>query len=801
MTKISLKILLIALISSFVFFFNSDNSKGCGPYYDYDFDGSFKIFEEELFDIKNLEPFYLNEYVFNNIDEEASIGPRFDNLKEWLSYFTNKPTIDDLEKFIFDSDEKDLQSFISGSKLSDNWKNNSVLLFADKEKLSKSLSYLLFAKQVEPQVAFARGWEEPKRDTAVMNALLEIAIKSYEKTKDPFFKERFAYQAIRLAHYSRQYQKTLELFEKNFNKSNLKSLMSQWSFGHYAGATKSLGNIAKSNVLFARLFDICPSRSRQSLISFKFDWEDSLLTETLKACENNHDRVLVYALNAFKNYYFDPSAITNIYNYEPDSPYLLLILSRAISALEKETLPEKTPWSGYTGYLNPEYNQEYYRSDSTLFEAVSKIADENKTQKNYLWNFAAGYVSTLQDHPQDAKKYFFEAKRLCPKNNMDFVKRVQIAEVICKVNSLKNIDEKAEDWIVKDIKWLKETSSLKKLRAEDALLYIMNTLARKYWAQGDTLKSHFCFGISGKNKPWEDFFTTLSPFRYDLSLDYHKQPVEQIYKMIKDNDPWEFSSYDIHINHWMKFLINNYYYSIKDLDYILAKKYIAKGMFEEAVLKLQSHINNENWYRPNIDESQKFMANPFIIHIKDCHDCDFMQKQEPVYTLITFSKKMIELKKQATTEKYNENLARYYFLLANGYYNITFYGNSWMVSCFNTRGELPSYYIDGENFDLYDCSRAEENYLLAASMTKDKEFAAECYFMASKCEQNKFYNNERTKDNYRTMEDYDRLVKIKFDKYKNYFKKLVNDYSDTQFFKQALKECKYFNSFVTNNAR
>lgn len=793
MAKISLKILLIALISSFVFFFNSDNSKGCGPFYDYDFDGSFKIFEEELFDIKNLEPFYLTEYVFNNVDENASIGPRLDNLKEWLQYLDNKATIDDLEKFIYETDESELKLFEKKLEISDKWKNNSVLLYVEKDKLKRTIEYLLFAKQVEPHVAFATGWEEPKRDLAAMDLLLSTSIKNYDKTNIKFFKERYAYQSIRLAHYSKQFEKTLELFNKYFSKSNLKSLMSQWSFGHYAGAVKSLGNVAKSNVLFARLFDICPSRSRQSLISFKFDWQDSLLTEALKECENNHDRVLVYALNAYKNQYFGAEAIKNIYKYEPDSPYLLLILSRAISMLENETLPEKTPWYGYKGYLNPDYNYGYYRSDSLLYKVVSKIADENKTQKSYLWNFAAGYVSTLQGYTQNVEKYFFEAKRLCPKNNMDFVKRVQIAEVICKINSLVKINKEDEQWIVKDVKWIKGTESLKKLRSEDALLYIMNTLAKQYWNQGDTLKSHLCFGISGKNKPWEEFFTSNSPFRYELASDYHKQPIELIYKTLKDYEPW----YQEETSEWMKFLIENYYYTLKELDLILAKKYIAKGMFEEASEKLKSQKDEWDYYNQKGDGTQLFMANPFIIHINDCHDCDFMLKKDTVYTLLSFSKKMIELKYLAETTADKEKSANYYFMLANGYYNITYYGNSWMVSCFNTRGELSHFYTEGENYDLYDCSRAETYYLKAAKKTTNKEFAAKCYFMAAKCEQNKFYNNERSISEYSTKEDYDRLLKIKTENYKTYFKELANNYSDTGFFKEALKECKYFNYFVT----
>ena len=178
----------------------------------------------------------------------------------------DRPIIDDLEEYIYKTDENDLLSFEKKTGVSDKWKNNSVLLYVDKDKLKRSIEYLLFAKQVEPHVAFSNGWEEPKRDLTAMDLLLGTSIKNYDKTSIKFFNERYAYQSIRLAHYSKQYEKTLDLYNKYFKKSNLKTLMSQWSFGHYAGAIKSLGNVAKSNVLFARLFDICPSRSRQSLI-------------------------------------------------------------------------------------------------------------------------------------------------------------------------------------------------------------------------------------------------------------------------------------------------------------------------------------------------------------------------------------------------------------------------------------------------------------------------------------------------------------------------------------------------------
>lgn len=50
-----------------------------------------------------------------------------------------------------------------------------------------------------------------------MDGLLNTAIDLYNKSNSSF-KERYAYQAIRLAHYSKQYIKTLNLFDKYFGK-------------------------------------------------------------------------------------------------------------------------------------------------------------------------------------------------------------------------------------------------------------------------------------------------------------------------------------------------------------------------------------------------------------------------------------------------------------------------------------------------------------------------------------------------------------------------------------------------------
>jgi len=780
---------LIASISSFVFFFNSDNTKSCGPEYDYD--NFYKIFEEKLFDLNNLQPFLLTEYIFKEVDEDGNNGPRLDNLKEWLEYFDNKPTIDDLEKYIYDTNENDLLSFQKQIDLSDNWKNNSVLLYVDNDKLKRSIEYLLFAKQVEPHVAFSNGWEEPIRDFVAMNLLLTTAIENYDKTNIKFFKERYAYQSIRLAHYSEQYEKTVSLFNRFFKETINKKLMYYWSLGHYAGATRSLGNSAKSNVLFARVFDNCPSKSRQSVLSFRY-WSDSLFTETLRACENKQDSVLVLTIGAYKNPELSVSSITSIYVKEPTSKYLEFLLVRAIAMLERNVLPIKDPWKGYHTYLNPKY---YYITpppiDSTLYKAIFKIAKENLVSNIHIWNYAAGYIATLQNNPDKAASYFFEAKRLCPKNDMNFVKRVQVAEIISFANSLKSIDKSDEDILNKKLCWLESNLNNSLLQTKEAYYYIMNTLALKYWAQGDTIKSHLCFGIKSLENYFQYNYNSNTVFNYSLEGNYHSEPVDKLFLLVKHF--WDTYSVKNNFSAFENFLIKHYSYSTQELSNILAKENICKGRFEQAKTYLK-YCN----YSDTEDNSETLYTDPFIMNINDCHDCDWKLENVTRYSLLSFTNKMLDIADKVSKEKNSNKAANYYYLLANGYYNITFFGNCWNASSFSREFNYPAFF-EGSNSAFYDCSRAEENYIKAVKKTNNKEFAAKCYFMAAKCEQNRYYNEEFSqKYSYYSKSKQD-LDKLKFDKYKTYFKKLVNNYSDTKFFKEALKECKYFNYFVTNN--
>ncbi len=118
---------------------------------------------------------------------------------------------------------------------------------------------------------------------------------------------------------------------------------------------------------------------------------------------------------------------------------------------------------------------------------------------------------------------------------------------------------------------------------------------------------------------------------------------------------------------------------------------------------------------------------------------------------------------------------------------MTYYGNARRV--YETKiQEYPSSYFEyensGRNSDdpLTNCSEAKKYYQKAMDLSTDKEFKAKCCFMAAKCEQNDYFNST----------EFDGNKAIKSGKYYNL---MQENYSKTNYYKEVLKECSYFNTF------
>lgn len=85
--------------------------------------------------------------------------------------------------------------------------------------------------------------------------------------------------------------------------------------------------------------------------------------------------------------------------------------------------------------------------------------------------------------------------------------------------------------------------------------------------------------------------------------------------------------------------------------------------------------------------------------------------------------------------------------MANARYNMTWYGNSWIL----WRNEWSAYeskYWPGFEQDYFGCDRARKAYQELYDLTADKEIKARCCVMLAVCDRNKAYFQHRSDDKF-----------------------------------------------------
>lgn len=757
MKNIFRNFLLVSITILSFFFFQSDNTRGCGPEADYDYPLK-GIFDPSQINEPNLQPYFFAGSLFYNYDEKGSLGSTKDNIDEWAEYFNNEISAKDISEIIYKASVEDLKQVLGEFDLFYPLKKvikidqNELIQSLIKNKDKQTIKYLIYAKQCEPYVIDNRKnyWDNLVRDSVAMSALIDSGSQKCTECKNEFLKLRYAYQIIRLALYSKQYEKTIKLYNEFVEPSNVSSIIKYWSLSDKAGALRRTDHFPESMYLFSLVYDKCISRRLTASMNF-FVRSYSELNDILSFCKNDHEKAVVWFLHAYGSNDF--GAMWQLYKLEPSSPYLEVLLTRAIDYTENDVL------KSWREHELPQIDNAFLDLNSdNFYNFIVKCAKSNKTKRPYFWYYSAGYLAMMKNDYDNVETNFKKAKELLPVDDDYFSTQIRFLSIINNVEKQPQIDKKFEAKILPEILWLR---SLHKDNSDAGYQYLFNMLSKRYKNQGEVAKSELCIGHKPERQNWDVEYNYL-----DYTDNPSNDSLDQICYFLRKN----------HVTDYEKFLISNFKYSLSDIIELQGTVFLQKFNFEKAVEK----------FKEDTSKLKPLPADPFVIHMKDCQDCDDKAPKERIYTKLTFAKRMIELEKLA--KKYPSKSAEYYFLIANGYYNITWYGNSWETLNY-FKSSLWDYQYAPRQTIFTDCSKAQEYYVKAMNETGDKEFAARCCFMAAKCEQNKYYNDS-------DILSFDSNPWIKESKYKTFFNKLADEYSKTKFYGEAIKECKYFNIFV-----
>ena len=731
-------------------------TKGCGSV-DRSFQGYSFLYSRTIDPALPFAPFLLDFKSIRQLYKGQRVEQRNDNLKEWQDRFCGQPNLADLREVIYKSSVdqlKQLRTSMSSKSipLGYRMRNNTFAQYLDRNKCFETVDYLLFAKRCEPYVVRPDAWGDFEKQKEAMQTLMERGKRAFMKTKSHYFRLRYAYQVIRLAHYAKDYEQVLEFYDFFMPKTdNAPSIIEYWILGHKAGALMGLGRNVEASYLFSQVFEYCHSKRESAFRSFKIktdeEWKACLLL-----CKDDHERATLYVLRAHNRDAKIVEELENIYALEPQNENIELLVTREIQKLEKDLL-------GYEFNDKKRHNRRYHNIPRPfageyiieLQDFVRKVLEERLVKNLGFWKITEGYLELLAGNHYQAERSFKEA-RLIVKNEQ-LKEQLEIFELALQISSYEEVTDKVERALVtiqNDNKWYKGIKSFSD--------FMGDKFARLYAQEnhpGKAFRSHYELKDLKSNPQMDVIDDLLIVCEKEFTNRYERKMIEQGDSTIKN-------------------------------DLLDIKATMLFSQFQlEAALETYKKMNRVDWDHYGIFSPFQERFNDRIRYLIP-GGATFYNKGE-------LFEELLKLDYEARSEPDRDKAALLFYKLGNAYYNITYFGYSWKaMDYFRSSTSMSPYLLEeGDhvfphihcvqgNREYFDCSKALEYYELARRSAIDPEITAKATFMAAKCEQNKFFV-EGPSGGQRTYE---------------YFDILVNNYMDTKFGQTLGKRCKYFQAYV-----
>ena len=775
------------------------NIIGCGPGIDpYDYYTSFM--SASLPDARAYQPFYYTGYSFL-YDTQEPVSPADVLANEWAGYcgvpvtdkdalaFVTQFKYDDLKKLYAHIEKK--QALVVPAAV----KTNSMSHYFIQSKDLEGLGYVMYAKQVEPfVVGDYNDWEAIQRDSLKMDKLMKNGRQLYNAAKTDFFKLKYGYQVMRLAHYSGNYHAALQAYDEMVKGNNTQSILQPMSLALKAGALYHTGNTRESAYLFSKAFSASPVKRVSNYLGF--DWAvDSKKTreEYLALCASNKEKADMLALFSLGTSTPETATMQKIYELNPSADVLQVLAIREINKLEESYLtPQLDRESGGKTFF---YNWSEGGTDSALnankAEAkkletfLHKVASEQKAPNPALFEIGAAYTALMQKDYTGSRALLDKAKAMNLSSKLD--DQWQLTNLLLTVNAADKINDNFEEQILPSLKWLSQKALADKQEGDGwsrppsqwKIFYrnlLGEVMAKRYRQQGDRYKEALAVGsaeyIMNGGKPLE-YGSQAADFLHNQSSGKDVATLYS-YLTVKTKKPYAV------------FLTTNNSLKLAEVIDFAGTAYLRDNNYSKAI----------EWFSKSPAASGKIIEkDPFKELMWDQEER--LPADKVTTTKIAFAKEMQRLEGLVKTDK--SKAAGHLYKMALGYYNTTYYGYAWQLVEYYRSGS-DGYYIpeDATEFqkNYYGCYKAHDYFKMAMDASSNKEFKAKCLFMMAKCSQKQVRQPQYADDNY-NWDLYDAKRKVYYSTFMNnkYFPQLKTEYGNTAFYKEAFNTCSYLRDF------
>lgn len=800
------KIFIAACLSSLAILFPA-NIIGCSGDEPDPYDYYTGFFHHQLAGEKAFEPFYYTNYQFLYKEEEPVDVARV-TAAEWTRLAPATLTENDAYDWVCRYSLKDLTNLYNhlekkqALNIPDSVRRNPFAQYFIRQKNLEALGYLLFAKKVEPYVTSQwNEWEENNHDSVSMAKLGLNGLQLMAAAKSDFIKLRYAYQATRLALYNNQPQECIRLYEKFIQKNPETSVLKELGLALKAGAYFRTGQRNEAAYLFSQLF----ANSKLKRISnyLSFDWcvkrmDAADRQQQLVNCKTEIEKANMLSLFALGSNEPEIEVIRQVYQLAPASPLFPVLLTREVNKLEEFVFSadlqfakdRKTAFIGYTELEKGDATYERWRNTGRELLNFCIVQGAANKQPAPLLKLAAAHTAYLLGDYTQARQRLNQIK----KQDLTTLQKDQwaLSSLLVTINSRKEIDAGFEQELVPALKWLETKAAKDEEFAKFFRRIFADILAEKYRSQTgrNSAKYLLCLGVAdGIQEKYLKSSWGYSPQSIGaLQNNTSASQAEWLVSYLESKTLSTFEQYLVKNSIFNRNEVNDLVGTcwLRQLDFAKAEKWLAKLP--------------AGYYRKEPFNTY-LAANPFADLLLDTHG---PTAQDTVrYDKLKFTRRMKQLETAITATSDADKKARYHYELAKGLYQMSYWGNSWMLQAYYwSTMELEEKQV-GKDYgpnpkEYYELASAKTHYLKALAASSNTNLQAKCLFMAAKCDQ-KQVGNLPWLYNFGLRNDYQKALNewlLKFDKHNAFFSQLSQHFSRTPFYQEAYNTCSYLRDFV-----
>lgn len=626
------------------------------------------------------------------------------NCKEWQKELGENVTWEDVYKLQYETEAQKFQIAFQNKSLKETFEGNTFIQALVLPKNKAFLDYFADAKLTEYYYDETGKWESWGKietryyyDDEVSDQRFPQFKQKLLSAKTEFLKQRYAYLLMRS--YSAEPREMIQLYDTYFGNSKRNTILKPWALFFKAISTE---NSVKANYYLSQVLASCDQKSFVTMQRF-----DRNLTEnTLSFAKTDDERANIIAMKALRNPAPAFEEIKKVYGLSPQSEYFSVLVGREVNKLEDWIFTPKFYDSGpavqfedwYKNYevakkKNLEKDTKYLKEFRAFLISVYPNLDGE--QKDFIAS-AISQLAFMDDDPQLGKQY---ASQISSNANASILaqKNIQLALVEVKLGDINS--DKTKEIILKSINGLRDLAE-KDQSLFKSLYSLTRLVALEYEKKNDIVTAGFLYAKSQQYKSftygeYTEYYVPESPKLNYGFIGYFDQNASE-----KDMDGVIYLLQKNNKTAFEEFLCSgtapiDFYRDVKGtIAFRNQNLELAEKTFAEM---------NQNFWKEAYDYSSYLNEDPFIpqaleYKLKRNYNYDFNKTK--------FMKEMVRLSKLKTADGYLK--------MANAYYNVSYFGNSWMMASYGQTSGDDGYFSEycslGKNVKEYKMHFQKENY-------------------------------------------------------------------------------------------